>query len=357
MSDLADELIAADKTAPVVHHTHHQQRRWILVLLLLGLGATILLSVLAGSAQTFALLLNANLLFVALVVVMQGLRYVPMAISTITVAGIVKARVPFGRMMQVTLTAQTANRTFVGGAAGFLIRLAFFLKRGMHSGTFTGVEAVEDGASLIAVALLFLSGLGIVLASGAASGFRWDVIGAVIVVALLLAAAVVALVRRRPLVEALADGLAGTVSRLVARVSHRNLYDPARVRGAVADFYFALSLARRSPLRVLVSFFCALGRLGCDAAALFFAFQALGYNAAPGTVLLIFVVSSSVSTLAAVPGQVGVMETSLSLMSSALGIPGPVAVGATLLYRLVSFWLPIPFGYAFAWDLQRNDLL
>ncbi|MBI4673529.1 MAG: flippase-like domain-containing protein, partial [Chloroflexi bacterium] len=244
---------------------------------------------------------------------------------------------------------------FVGGAAGVVIRLAFFLKRGMHSGMFVAVETIEDGASLAAVALLFITGLYVVLANGAGNGLRWDVIGLVIAGALALAGLVIFLLRRRALVERLAETLAQAVNRVIAKFAHRNLYDEHRVRGGVADFYRGLELAQTDPQRVFVSFCCSLARLSCDAIALYFAYRAIGYPVAPGNVLLIFIVSTSVATLAAVPGQIGVMETTLSFMSTALGVPFPVAVSASLLFRVISFWLPIPFGYAFAWNLQRKD--
>lgn len=288
---------------------------------------------------------------------MQMLRYIAMTISMRAVTGIVDVRVPMVPLFQVVVAALAANRTFVGGAAGMVIRLAFFLKRGMHSGTFIAVETIEDAASLVAVALLFTTGLTVVLASGAGTGLRWDVIGLFLAGALLLTALVIALLRRRAWVERIADVLAQAVNRPVEKFARRNLYDAARVRGGVDDFYRALGLAQYKPLNVFISFCSALARLGCDAMTLYFAFRAIGYEIAPGTVLLIFIVSTSVATLTAIPGQIGVMETTLSLMSAALGVPLPVAVSASLLFRLISFWFPIPFGYAFAWQLQRREMI
>lgn len=333
------------------------QRRWILVLLAGALASTLLLIWLAGSARTIALVRDANLVFVACIVLFQALRYVAMTISTSVVLGVVGVRVPPVELFQVTVAGSAANRTFVGGAGGLAVRLAFFVNRGVHSGTFAGVEGIEDVVSLGVVALMFIGGLGFVVANGAASGFRWDVIGIFVLGTLLLAVAVVAFVRRRAWVERVADWIAFGVNRLFGKVLRRNLYDAERVRGGVNDFYRTLALARRAPGRVFISFLCALARLGCDWIALYFAFRAIGHEPALGTVLLIFVVSSSVATIAAVPGQIGVMETTLAFMSTALGISPPVAVSATLLYRVISFLLPVPFGYAFAWNLERRGMI
>ncbi|MBI4672686.1 MAG: flippase-like domain-containing protein, partial [Chloroflexi bacterium] len=261
MPDSYENAILTDAPPlPAIPHTRRQERRWIVLLLLLGLGSTLLLTTLAGNAETFALLRDANLFFVALIGVTQFLRYVAMTGSVRVVAEIVKVRVPLTRMFQVTVAAHAANRTFVGGAAGVLIRLAFFLKRGMHSGTFVAVETIEDGASLAAVALLFITGLYVVLANGAGNGLRWDVIGLVIAGALALAGLVIFLLRRRALVERLAETLAQAVNRVIAKFAHRNLYDEHRVRGGVADFYRGLELAQTDPQRVFVSFCCSLAR-------------------------------------------------------------------------------------------------
>jgi uncharacterized protein (TIRG00374 family) len=358
MSDSYENIVLTDAPPlPAIPHTRRQERKWLVLLLLLGLASTLVLTSFAGNAQTFALLRDANLFFVALIALTQVVRYAAMTLSTRVVAELEQVRVPMLPLFQVTVAAQAANRTFVGGAAGLVIRLAFFLRHQMHSGTFLAVETIEDSVSLVAVALLFGAGLTVVVTSNVAANLRWDVIGIFVGGALALTAAVLALLRQRAWVEQLADALAQGVNRLVEKFAHRNLYDAERVRGGVNDFYRALALARRDPLRVWVSFCCALTRLSCDAVALYLAYGAIGYPIAPGTVLLIFIVSTSVATMTVVPGQIGVMETSLSLMSTALGVPLPMAVSASLLFRVISFWLPVPFGYAFAWQLQRREMI
>jgi uncharacterized protein (TIRG00374 family) len=186
---------------------------------------------------------------------------------------------------------------------------------------------------------------------------RWDSIGIIIAGAILLAILVVIILRQRTWLESAVDAAARVANRVWVRFARQSFYTPGRVRHALDDFYHALALARQHPRPVLISFFCSVARLGCDAIALYLAFRAVGYDAPPGVVLLIFVVSSSVATLSAVPGQIGVMEAALALMSSLFGIPAAVAVSASLLYRAVSFWLPIPFGYFFAWRLERRGLI
>jgi uncharacterized protein (TIRG00374 family) len=44
------------------------------------------------------------------------------------------------------------------------------------------------------------------------------------------------------------------------------------------------------------------------------------------------------------PGGLGFVEAGLLGTLTLAGVPGPAALAATLLYRLVSYWLPIPAG-------------
>jgi uncharacterized protein (TIRG00374 family) len=340
-----------------VSPARRQHHRWIILLLILGLGTTVLLSTFAGGAQTLALLVNANPVFVVCVIGFQALRYAAMTFSLRFVAQIVAVTVPFLQLFQVVVFAQAVNRTCVGGAAGLAVRRAFFLKRGMGGGTFVAVEGIEDVVSLGAVALMFVAGIGLVLMSGAVTGLRWEGIGLLAGGVILLIFLVVIFLRHRSWVTATADAAARAVQATLGRLLRRSFYSPERVRGGVDDLYISLELARRDPLRVLLAFGCAFARLGCDWIALYFAFLAIGFPVPLGTVLLIFIVSTSVATLVAVPGQIGVMETTLAFMSASLGVPLPAAVTASVLYRLISFWLPIPFGYAFGWNLERRGLL
>jgi uncharacterized protein (TIRG00374 family) len=97
--------------------------------------------------------------------------------------------------------------------------------------------------------------------------------------------------------------------------------------------------------------------LGLDAASLYFAFWAIGFPIAPAFLLVIFTSSSALSTLSGVPGELGVMETALAILSTSLGIPPPTAVSAILLFRALSYWLPIPIGYLTFWNLEQRGLI
>jgi uncharacterized membrane protein YbhN (UPF0104 family) len=89
-----------------------------------------------------------------------------------------------------------------------------------------------------------------------------------------------------------------------------------------------------------------------DYASLVAALVAFGAHARPSEVLLAFVVAQALAIVPITPGGVGVVDVGLTGMLVLIGIPTDTAVIGTLLYRLFSFWLPIPIG-ALAWARWR----
>ena len=54
------------------------------------------------------------------------------------------------------------------------------------------------------------------------------------------------------------------------------------------------------------------------------------------------------------PRGLGAVEAALTAGLTARGMPGAVAVSAVLLFRLLTFWLPVPVGWAAMHYLERN---
>ncbi|RYU12924.1 lysylphosphatidylglycerol synthase transmembrane domain-containing protein [Nocardioides iriomotensis] len=116
-----------------------------------------------------------------------------------------------------------------------------------------------------------------------------------------------------------------------------------------------LALARQRA-RVRAAFFgnwwrsvmAAAAHRMLDYAALVAALVAVGAQARPSLVLLAYVVAAVMGMVPLTPGGLGFVETGLTGALVLAGVSADAAVLATLLYRLVSFWLPIPAG-AIAW--------
>jgi Mg2+-importing ATPase len=78
-----------------------------------------------------------------------------------------------------------------------------------------------------------------------------------------------------------------------------------------------------------------------DAATVWVLIAALGGRAPASAVFSSFMISNLFRTLGVLPGGLGTFETSSVLTLQLVGVPLPVALSATLLFRGLSFWLPM----------------
>jgi uncharacterized protein (TIRG00374 family) len=88
----------------------------------------------------------------------------------------------------------------------------------------------------------------------------------------------------------------------------------------------------------------ASGRWVLDYLTLLAALTALGAHPRPSLVLLAFCAAQLLGQLPLTPGGLGFVEAGLTGTLALAGVGAGKAVVATLAYRLVSFWLPIPAG-------------
>ena len=88
-----------------------------------------------------------------------------------------------------------------------------------------------------------------------------------------------------------------------------------------------------------------------DLTALLIALAAVGAEPRASVVLLAYVVAAFLGMIPITPGGLGFVEAGLVGTLSLAGIGTDQALLATLVYRLVAYWLPIPAGavaYVFA---------
>jgi Mg2+-importing ATPase len=96
-----------------------------------------------------------------------------------------------------------------------------------------------------------------------------------------------------------------------------------------------------------------------DAATIWVAARALGVAASPGGVFVSFMVSSLFRTVGIMPGGLGTFEAASVMSLKSIGLPLPVGLSATLLFRGLSFWLPMIPGLICSRRLlgkQRNGV-
>lgn len=129
--------------------------------------------------------------------------------------------------------------------------------------------------------------------------------------------------------------------RHVAGVPERLLRERDAIRAALG-------------LRWKMALLAAVGRWGFDYLALVACVEAVGTDANPSLVLLAYCAASLLGMIPLTPGGLGFVEAGLTGTLALAGVGAGASVVATLAYRLVSFWLPIPVGAAAYWLFRRR---
>jgi uncharacterized protein (TIRG00374 family) len=88
----------------------------------------------------------------------------------------------------------------------------------------------------------------------------------------------------------------------------------------------------------------AAGNTFLDYLALLAALRAVGADPHPSLVLLAYTAAELLAMIPFTPGGLGFVEAGLVGTLTLAGVPSPDALTATLLYRIVAYWLPLPAG-------------
>ena len=135
----------------------------------------------------------------------------------------------------------------------------------------------------------------------------------------------------------LGRGIEWVLNRTVRRkkpvtdLPQKFLADRDAIRAALGHRWKAAALA-------------AAGNTGFDYLALLCALRAVGAEPRPSLVILAYVAAELLALIPFTPGGLGFVEVGLAGMLVLAGVPGGEALTATLLYRIVFFWLPLPAG-------------
>jgi uncharacterized protein (TIRG00374 family) len=109
----------------------------------------------------------------------------------------------------------------------------------------------------------------------------------------------------------------------------------------------------QDPRKVVTLFAGALMLDMSFVAALTCATRAFGATPSIPQVAVVYFAGAIIGSAVPTPGGLGGVEAALSFGLTRLGIEASVAVSSVLLFRLCTYWLPIPFGWASLSYLQR----
>lgn len=109
------------------------------------------------------------------------------------------------------------------------------------------------------------------------------------------------------------------------------------------------------PLQLIGGSFGAIVLVSCIGLGYWVALLAFGYYANPWETILLFILANTAGSAIPTPGGLGAVEASLTFAFTSVGVPPTIALSATLLYRLMFYWLRIPIGaFAMNWLSSRE---
>ncbi len=174
------------------------------------------------------------------------------------------------------------------------------------------------------------------LAFAASTGTTFDLVGAILGVLVFAVLVVLVWVKRAKVAE--------FVARAVASLERR-LHRPAgQFTGPLAQGLERMSVVAPSRNEWLWALLVGGADWVADCGCLAFAFLAVGSPVPWQSLLLAYCAAQLAVNLPITPGGLGVVEGTLTVALVAFGGGRAPVVAAVLLYRLMSFWIPIPIG-------------
>jgi hypothetical protein len=128
--------------------------------------------------------------------------------------------------------------------------------------------------------------------------------------------------------------------------------DPRRLAADVRD---RLAVVRLHWSGIAGALAWALGNWAFDLGCLLLAFMAVRSAIPWGGLLLAYGAAQLAANLPITPGGLGVVEGSLTISLIAYGGAEAASVAAVLVYRVLSFWVPLLIGWAVAGRLALDD--
>ena len=299
----------------------------ILILASVAIALYVLIPQLADATGFFEELSNARWGWVAVVAAFSALTYLGAGLGMV---GAVPMRLPLLSMTMAQLASSFSNRITPAKVGGMATNVRFLQRQNIPLPVAVSAVGLNTVAGLLVhIGLLILFG---VIASQSVNVPLPDArTTALIVASIILLSGIVMLL---PLGR-----------RLVTRYLL-----PAIKAGAGA-----IAAIAKTPSKLVALFAGSAIITASYTAAMLASLAAFGVDGIPiASAVVVYLAGAAVSSAAPTPGGIGATEAALVAGYTAIGVEGTVAFAAVLLFRLMTFWLPILPGWLALVRLQRT---
>jgi len=248
--------------------------------------------------------------------------------ASLVITGAVTTRLRFVRTYLTQLAVAFSGLVAPSAIGNIALNMRYLQKAGVDPAVAGGSIGLAQLAQFCSYFILLLLS-GVLAGTGSQVPFTPSltaVIGLIVLVALLLLAVTVP-VGRRLVIGRFLPVVRRVVPRLVAIFQ-----DPRKV---VTLFGGALLL----DLSFVAALTCAT--------------RAFGATPSVAAVAVVYFTGAIIGSAMPTPGGLGGVEVALIAGLKAIGMDAQVAISSVLLFRMCTYWLPIPFGWASLNHLQR----
>jgi uncharacterized protein (TIRG00374 family) len=252
--------------------------------------------------------------------------------ATLALSGVVPERLSFWKTFQAQWAASFATLVAPPTLGSVAINVRYLSKQGMHSALAGASVAVAQVMSFFShISLLFIA----VIAAGTSSDFSFRPPRTAIIVFLVIALSASALFT----------------------IPNVRRWTTERIQPIFSQVLPRLSSLANQPTKLVTGVFGVLLLNLSYCACLVAAVRAFTNDSSVAAIALVYLAGSIVGQAAPTPGGLGAVEAALAAGLTAAGIDPGIAISATLVFRLMTFWIPtIPGWFAFQ-NLQRTGNL
>ena len=329
LNEICDQIPAeGDTRTPEVTDLERVRPRTVLMIVALIIAGYLLIGQL-GTVDLATVFRSVHWGWVIPILAGSALTYVGAAIA---LTGYVSERLSFLRTLLTQLAASFAGFVTPPAVGGVAVNVRYLQKSGLTAtaaGTSVGVCQLVNALSHVVLLVLFAA------ASGSSAehslpipGWAFIVLGAVAVAVLVL-----------------------------FTIPQGRRWVLARIMPTVREALPRLIDVATHPVKLSEGIGGTLLLNGGYIVALWASVQAFGGGIPFATVAVVYLAGGAIGSVAPTPGGLGAVEAAMSAGLAAAGMAGASAVSAVLLFRLATFWIPVPAGWLSLTLMQRRGVL
>jgi uncharacterized membrane protein YbhN (UPF0104 family) len=329
LNEIRHQLLGDNSIVPAALRLERFRWRTVATAVALTVAAYLLIGEISG-VNVLGTLRQANPGWLAVAVLASAVTYLAAAIG---IAAFVPQRLPVWRGFFVQLATAFVGVAMPPTVGHVAVNARYLHKQNVDEGTIAASVTVSQLVNVVTTALMLIV-LGVLTGSGLS---RFKIApGADLIIGLTVIAVAIIVVLSVPQTR---KKVTGTVwphlrqiwPRLLDAVSH--------------------------PLRLAIAAGANLLLSAAYSLALIAALWSVGAHPAILAAAVVFLAGNTVGSATPTPGGLGGVEAVLAAGLTAIGIPAHQVIPAVLLFRMATFWLPIPFGWLSYVVLQRRGVL